>query len=398
LAGANSSGKSSIIQPLLLLKQTLEASYDPGALRLNGANVRYSDGEQLLCKIPGRLNPDEFSVGITTGEENWTCYYKYIPEKGFEVTKMEGKVEDKPVTVSLGMQTLDIDSLLPSGFPKSFFKNSKLEWSIMRDRCFLELQAMRQGQKIPQIKLPLASSLANSIRNIIHLPGLRGNPERAYPVTAVGDTFPGTFQEYTASIIAAWQASSDKSKLANLGKELMKLSLTWKVMAIPQNDTQVELQVGRLPHPIRGGARDLVSIADVGLGVSQTLPVLVALHVAKPGQLVFLEQPEIHLHPRAQMALADVLVSAANRGVVVVVETHSSILLRGIQTAVAQQRLSPENVSLNWFKRNEESGQTECIAGTLDKSGAFGDWPEDFDEITLESEQSFMDANEASLN
>ena len=130
----------------------------------------------------------------------------------------------------------------------------------------------------------------------------------------------------------------------------------------------------------------MVSIADVGLGVSQTLPVIVALHIARAGQIVFIEQPEIHLHPRAQMALAEILAEAANRGVIVIVETHSSILLRGIQTAVALQKITDDKVSLNWFKRDVRSGQTECH-GTLDKTGAFGDWPEDFDEITLESEK-----------
>ncbi|HUD46688.1 MAG TPA: AAA family ATPase [Candidatus Baltobacteraceae bacterium] len=398
LAGANSSGKSSIVQPLLLLKQTLEATYDPGALKLTGANVRYSSGEQLLCKIPSRSNPQGFSVAISTGKENWRCHYIWIREKGFELAKMEGNIDGKPTVFSPGTQITDIDQLSSFGYPKDFLSGMHFEWSTVRDRCFIQLQGRRKESKSPEIKFPLVSTLANTIRGIIHLPGLRGNPERTYPVTAVADTFSGTFQEYTASVIADWQASSEKGKLANLGKELMKLSLTWKVMAIPQNDTQVELKVGRLPHPIRGGARDLVSIADVGLGVSQTLPVLVALHVAKPGQLVFLEQPEIHLHPRAQMALANVLASAANRDVVVIVETHSSILLRGIQTAVAEKRICSEKVSLNWFNRNEDSGQTECVAGTLDKSGAFGNWPEDFDEITLESEKRFMDANEASQN
>ena len=57
----------------------------------------------------------------------------------------------------------------------------------------------------------------------------------------------------------------------------------------------------------------MVNIADVGFGVSQVLPVLVALIVAEPGQLVYLEQPELHLHPRAQVALARVLADAAKQ-------------------------------------------------------------------------------------
>ena len=75
--------------------------------------------------------------------------------------------------------------------------------------------------------------------------------------------------------------------------------LSWTVSAEALNDAEVEIHVEppaeckwRRPH-------DLVSIADVGFGVSQVLPVVVALHAAKEGQAVYIEQPEIHLHPRA---------------------------------------------------------------------------------------------------
>src|SRR5216683_6693263 len=58
LAGANSSGKSSMMQPLLLLKQTLEASYDPGALLLNGPNVKFTSADQLLSRADPSLPID----------------------------------------------------------------------------------------------------------------------------------------------------------------------------------------------------------------------------------------------------------------------------------------------------------------------------------------------------
>src|SRR5262245_49316011 len=51
LAGANSAGKSSLLQPLLLLKQTLEASYDPGSLLIFGPNVKYTSLDQIFSKI-----------------------------------------------------------------------------------------------------------------------------------------------------------------------------------------------------------------------------------------------------------------------------------------------------------------------------------------------------------
>lgn len=121
------------------------------------------------------------------------------------------------------------------------------------------------------------------------------------------------------------------------------------------------------------------------------LPVVVALHAASPDQLVYLEQPEIHLHPRAQREFANVLVDAIHRGVRIVAETHSSLLLLGIQTAVAEGRLNPSDVRLHWFQRDED-GITSVRSGTLDAAGAFGDWPEDFADVELESESSYLDA------
>jgi predicted ATPase len=171
------------------------------------------------------------------------------------------------------------------------------------------------------------------------------------------------------------------------------MGLTWKVEAQPIDDTQVELRVGRLTHS-GPGDKDLVSIADVGFGVSQALPVLVALIVAEPGQVVYLEQPEMHLHPRAQRRLAHVLADAANRGVIVVAETHSALLLREVQTIVATGELSTDKVKLHWFQRQED-GRTVVTPADLDENGAYGDWPEDFDEIELDAEKTYLDAVES---
>ncbi|HTW66410.1 MAG TPA: AAA family ATPase, partial [Bryobacteraceae bacterium] len=137
-------------------------------------------------------------------------------------------------------------------------------------------------------------------------------------------------------------------------------------------------------------------IADVGTGVSQVLPVLVALRAAEPGRLVYLEEPEIHLHPRAQTKLADALAKAAKRGVRVVAETHSALLLRAIQTLVAKGELDPDLVVFHWFTRDRD-GVTRVTPAELDANGAFGDWPEDFGDVALRSEQEYLDAVEGRL-
>jgi len=268
-----------------------------------------------------------------------------------------------------------------------------LFFKIIRERCFLEasLYFVEQGF-VHQMSTSFNASFEPHIRKLIHVPGLRGIPERTYQTTAIGTEFPGTFENYVASAISNWQRSKDE-RLQKLSAFLKALGLTWKVAAKQINDTQVELRVGRLPRSTRGGARDLVNIADVGLGVSQVLPVLVALLVAETGQLVYIEQPELHLHPRAQTALAEILADAAKRGVRVVVETHSPLLLTAIQTLVAEGKISPDKVMLHWFNRRDD-GATEVSSTDLDEIGAFGDWPEDFAEVILKAESRYLDAAE----
>lgn len=417
LAGANSSGKSSIMQPLLLLKQTLEATYDPGPLLLSGPNVRLTSAGQLFSQLSEKNSTDSFSVQIEISNcQSLNTLFKKSAETGIEIAEMTYGNEQERITLSYNMAGQDImqaaEKLAGPLHPlkEALFKREEIEvivseaqkilvsWCVRRNRCFLEVVLSSGGEKLAQqsfirlIKSP-SELFENYIRKIIHVPGLRGNPERNYKITAVGSDFQGTFENYVASAVNQWQKTEDK-RLQDLGRFLETLRLTCKVEAKQVDDTQVELQVGRLPR--RGRVIDMVSVADVGFGVSQVLPVLVALLVAEPGQLVYIEQPEIHLHPRAQAALAEVLAEAASRGVRVVVETHSELLLLAVQSLVAEGKIVPDAVKLHWFTRGED-GVTEVSSADLDEAGAFGDWPEDFGDVSLKLESRYLDAAEARL-
>ena len=256
-------------------------------------------------------------------------------------------------------------------------------------RCFLRFES-QDGHR----SLSITPDLESHISNSIHLPGLRGNPERIYKLTSTSPRYPGRFEYYAASIIHEWQERTD-NRLKTLTRDLHTLGLTGQVGAEKIGDIGIEIKVGRLPHR-ETSETDMVSIADVGFGVSQVLPVLVALIVAQPGQLVYLEQPELHLHPRAQVALAQVLAAAARRGVRVVVETHSSLLLLAVQTLVAEGDLSPELVKLHWFTRGE-NGATKIDTADLDEAGAYGDWPEDFDDVDLKAQSHYIKAAQSRL-
>lgn len=400
LAGANSSGKSSIIQPLLLMKQTLEAPYDPGALLLNGPNVRFTSVDQLLTKLPTKKDcRDSFFVEIEADNTHSTkTTFKKDKKKAIDIIEMRTQNEDGVFILSPSMNTEEINSTISHNLQRIFehliSTNTDVVKAIIRNRCFLEIGLkINQNEEIKDnfFRSSKSDIISNYIRKIIHVPGLRGNPERTYQINAIGDEFPGTFENYVASLMASWQ-DTKKSKLIRLGRALKDLGLAEKVDVRKVDDTQVEVRVG---HRCKN-TTEMVSIADVGFGVSQTLPVIVALIVAESQQLVYIEQPEIHLHPRAQAALADIIVEAVNRGVRVTLETHSDLFLRRIQSLVAEDTLDHDKVKLHWFSK-DENGFTQVSTANLDTDGSFGDWPEDFGDVDLQEESRYLDAADKKL-
>jgi len=405
LAGANSSGKSSMMQPLLLLKQTLEAQYDPGPLLLNGPNVKFTAIRQIvpITESGNAGKPHLLKIGVRLSGGSSL-------KAGFRMNARSKGITLEHTTILLdrgGVRIREGHVLVLTGLGKQ--SDPEIPMNTRRNRCFFDFRLEPSPPSDRQ--LTGASAILNEestsgsytparpfgeqAQQILHIAGLRGNPERSYPRTAIGPRFPGTFENYVASLIAHWSEVAPE-KRQGLNEDLGSLGLTWKVEAKAINDAQIELRVGRLRHSTQGGAKDLVNIADVGFGVSQTLPVVVALRAAEPGQLVYIEQPEIHLHPRAQVAMAGVLAKAAARGVRVVVETHSSLLILAIQTLVAKGELDPGSVKLNWFLR-DDLGTTHIHAADLDEAGRFGDWPEDFADVAMEAEDRYLSAAERRL-
>jgi hypothetical protein len=381
LAGANSSGKSSIMQPLLMLKQTLEATYDPGPLKLDGPNVKFTSSEQFFAKEGMK---DGVRIGISFGNLEFEVYFHRPFPGSLKAERNTFRVQNHELILRPGMSPQELSNAMAS-FP------------LTKEFAHFDDFGVRSNRFLLQIKnAPFAfitlmfDMLTPRIQDIVHVPGMRGNPSRTYQVTAAGPDFPGTFEHYVASVISRWQ-SNDLTRYRSLSEDLEIAGLTQGVSTRMLNETEIELQVNRVRN---GSPDDLVNIADVGSGVSQALPVLVALRVAEEGRLVYLEEPEIHLHPRAQTRLAEVLASAAKRGVRVVAETHSSLLLTAIQTLVAKGDLPPDLVKLHWFQRDPETGNTQISSADLDENGAFGDWPEDFGAVALDAEGGYLDAVE----
>jgi hypothetical protein len=208
LAGANSSGKTSFLQPLLLLKQTLEAPYDPGPLLLDGPNVKFTSGEQLLSRIGGSEPVDSFEIGIRIGanrelrvifrHEAIAVVFPHDARaqwgkatRGFGVHEMTVSSEAGSTRLLPGATSDEIDALMPDGH-RTKIKLPGGEFVVVRDRCFLTWAERPHGSEVvgPVAYLgALYLFFVPYVQGMIHLAGLRGNPERVYPVTAVGPQF-----------------------------------------------------------------------------------------------------------------------------------------------------------------------------------------------------------------
>lgn len=400
LSGANSSGKSSFMQPFLILKQTIENHYDSGTLELYGENAKLTDSSQVISKVPQYVKKS-FSIEMKTDNNFCSVVYKYKRGYGLQVdsVKLMNEKIPKGLNLKVGMRSEQIENNVPEedfGFIKKFYKDQELtpKWKAVREKCFIRAELSFGGDKFSLLKAGIEPTmkLQNFVTHLIHVPGLRGNPERIYKIASSEDVYPGSFEKYVASIISNWgKLKKLEVKYAQLKEQLHDLGLASNIKTVKIDDTSVEIQISRSNSLDQ---KDFVNIADVGFGVSQTLPVLVALIAAKKGQYVYIEQPELHLHPKAQFKLAIIIAKAIGRGVQVIIETHSSILIRGIQIAVVKKELDKKKVALNWFTQNIETGETEVSKATLDEFGAFGEWPEDFDDTSLNVEQLYLDAVE----
>ncbi|HLL52037.1 MAG TPA: AAA family ATPase [Myxococcaceae bacterium] len=393
LAGANSSGKSSAMQALLLLKQTIDAlPLDVGPLKLGGPNVSFSDVKQFLAYEPAKGLAADFSITLDLSSAESVELHFRPNRQTVELVDCTYQGKNASVRLTKGLNpTSSVDALLKADNDPW----KELLWTYSsappREETF-EAQRFASFLVLPAKFIPSSVEAITAIlQSFIHLSGHRGNPVRAYPRVVSGDKQPGLFHERVAGVLAEWTETKDP-RVAQLDEALRRMGLTSRATTTVLDANSLEIKVARTLQP--ASAEDLVSVADVGFGVSQSLPVVVALIAANPGQLVYIEQPEIHLHPRAQKAIADLIADAARRGVRLVVETHSDIILSRLQWNIARkdQPLPPTDVIAHWFERDPLTGVSRVRSNTPDETGAFGDWPVDFADVAAEVDSEYSQA------
>jgi hypothetical protein len=412
------------MQPFLLLKQTLEQESGVGPLSLEGAHVHFNRLEQLFWH-DGSEAADQIRIGYTTSrlEGLRTCVEVFQETSGgLDVSALEiGRDSHSYSLRRGGVDFADLLGVHPKGRAAKTSKPSVLwdEETTFIDGYRRRVTALNDASTrialtgdftsgpfaelvmylLPSVGMRLPPVIFSRpfdvlefwVSRLIHVPGDRGTGSRYHRWSPIGNRISsGLFQDHYAS--ALWDLNRQKSdQVGKLQEYMYKMGLGTRIQTKKINDVDMEVLVSRTMTGGLSAGEDMVNIADTGLGVGYALPWLVALVLADH-QPVYIEEPEAHLHPEAQYRSAEVLADAAHRGNTVIVETHSDILLLGLQKLVAEGKLKPEDISLNWFQR-DESGATHVSKADVTPAGQFGDWPGDLSFILMKAQGDYLDAS-----
>ena len=400
LFGTNSSGKSSLIQALLLLKQTAE-SPDRGPVFHFGGSRNYVDLGDFESVVHG--HDTDGAMSISLGWQTHTPFEvrdtvarrrrarsndlglrvtartdKNGPRSRLVVERMSYRVGE----ASFGMRREE------DGSYQAFAEGSEFEFrpAVGRPRriaslvnCYGFPDEVDANYQNTGFLANLEFELEQCLEEMFYLGPLRVPPERSYAWSDAEPIDVGREGEYTVEAILAapdqvqpiGHGSLSLEEYIALCLKEMGLVHDFRVERVSEGSRLFEVKVRKSPNSSE------VLLTDVGFGVSQVLPALVLCTTAPKGSTVILEQPEIHLHPSAQAALADVFVDAwRRRKVQVIVESHSEHLLRRLQRRIAEEEIPQEDVGLFFCSPGDEASKLEELQ--IDQFGNIANWPKDF--------------------
>lgn len=331
-SGLNGMGKSSLIQTLLLLRQSHE--------------------KNTLCKKGLLLNGEYIDLGT-----------------GRDILSVDSEIE----TISFIIKWRDLK------------KSTTFDFDYKKDSDLLPLQALLDSSSFESL------SLFNQKFRYLSANRLEPRSQHALSEFHIQDLNSlGKHGEYTVHYIAANGRKELKipslkhpktnmdTLLANIEAWMSDISPGLKVRAI----SQPELNATTLSFSfIQGNDRTAeFKPQNVGFGLSYVLPIVTSILSAEKDDLLIIENPESHLHPAGQSIMGKLCGLAANHGVQLIIESHSDHFLNGVRVAVKEKVISPDKVQLFFLQReiNAHTHASDVVNPKLDEKGRINQWPAGF--------------------
>ncbi len=402
--GTNSAGKSSLLQLLLLLKQTKNATDRGLVLDFGGPSDfvnlgTYSDvvhRHDEETRISWLL---DWSLPETMRIDQRVASPSPLELKGNSLqTRCEvGLRLERPWPYELAYRFDGVDFILQSQVGSEnkfkldttasdfrFIRNQGRAWPLSHPiKTHLFPNEMRGFYQNADFLRNFELEYERFMDSIYYLGPLREYPQREY---GWAGSSPGDVGQRGERTVDAILAASRDGQSRSLGyrmrrKKFQEMIAYWLSELGLIHEFQIEEIVKgtnlyrALVKTTRSSPQTLLT--DVGFGVSQVLPALVLLYYVPEGSTVLMEQPEIHLHPAVQSGLADVMLNVAEaRNVQIIVESHSEHLMRRLQRRVAEEGASAEDVKLYFVSTSGSRAQASDLC--LNEWGEIENWPDNF--------------------
>ncbi len=397
LFGSNNSGKSSLLQSLLMLQRTIQSAKREIVLDYGGPNEPLNLGhwaEMIHRHDVSRDLDVQLSWDLLENEarrlEAWGATSSNSTRMDYELrvsAGADGKEYVRRLRYTQGDRSFGLERKSESGKYK-VLSNPRL--TRKKGRAW-DLPAPIASHAFPQEVLNYFQNadftsdfglLAQWLfGRVFYLGPLRRHPQRTYQysgggVVRVGDAGEDAINALLAVInTPGYEKRTEKRNHTLVGqtqRSLRELGVVNELSLERIGESQLwQLRV-RTP-----GATSDVVVTDVGFGISQVLPIVVQAFLAPPGSTVLIEQPELHLHPAVQANLVDLFI-AANRsnGVQFVLESHSEHLLRRLQQRIAEEKISEADAAVYFISMSRGTSRIERLK--TDTYGVISNWPEHF--------------------
>lgn len=348
LSGTNASGKSSVLQSLMLLHQTMRDHEWSNRLVLNGNIAQVGTVSDIVDQVTSR---ERFEIGVSDDEVR--CNWEFSGERGdmsANVVQVAIDNDTMPTPPELRLRWL-----LPHGI-------GEVDESIL--------------------------TLSSRIRYLDYISAERDGPREAYPILdKFGIHGVGSRGEYAVSALfhGGDEYVADELRLQEIIPTLSRQVEGWMDGFFPG----CRLEVSRVANTNTAtlGIRTsddtgFLRPIHCGFGITQILPIIVAVltasvnHTARPS-LILIENPEVHLHPAGQALMGSFLAKAAHYGVQLIVETHSDHVLNGVRRAVKSGNAEAGEIAIH-FLQDRFTHESQVISPVIDSAGNIDAWPEGF--------------------